>query len=96
MAIKKTTIAKGVKIPKKKASELRKKPGSSNIGKYKDVSKGSFCGPAGGSARGTYPVNSKKRAKAALSYAHNAPNPGGIKKCVKSKFPSVGKSSKKK
>ncbi len=96
MVKEKITIEKGVKLPKKKVAELRKKPGSSNIGEYTKVSKGSFCGPSGGSARGTFPVNTKKRAKAALSYAHNAPNPSGIRSCVKRKFPSVGKSSNKK
>jgi len=55
------------------------KPGGSNVGKYK---KGPFCGPAGGAPKGSYPVNTLKRAKAALSYARHAPNPAGIRKCV--------------
>lgn len=55
------------------------KPGGSNVGKYKT---GPFCGPAGGAPKGSYPVNTMKRAKAALSYARHAPNPAGIKKCV--------------
>lgn len=96
MATKKITVAKGMKMPKKMVTALRKKAGSSNIGKYKAVAKDSFCGPAGGSAKGTFPVNSKKRAHAALAYAHNAPNPAGIKRCVKKKFPSMDKKSKKK
>ena len=51
--------------------------GSSNAGEYTDVDKDEFCGPAGGAAPGTYPVNTRKRAIAAKSYARNAPNPAG-------------------
>lgn len=79
-----------------KVRKARKKPGGSNVGKYKNVKKGEFCGPAGGAPAGSYPVNSKKRARAALAYAHNAPNPSGIKKCVHRKFPEMGKAKKKK
>ena len=68
---------------------LSKKRGSSNIGKYKKVAKGEFAGPSGGAAPGTYPINTKKRAKAALAYARNAPNPGGIKRKVYKKYPSL-------
>jgi hypothetical protein len=75
---------------------MQKKPGGSNVGEYKKVKKSAFCGPAGGAPAGSYPVNTKKRARAALAYAHNAPNPSGIKRCVKSKFPSMGKGKKKK
>ena len=78
-------IGKGMSLPRGKEEKLSKKPGSSNVGKYKNVKKGSFCGPSGGAAPGTYPVNSKKRYSAALSYAHNAPNPSGIRACVKRK-----------
>ena len=60
----------------------REREGSSSAGEYSDVDKDDFCGPAGGAAPGTYPVNSEKRARAALSYAHNAPDPEGIKRCV--------------
>ena len=55
------------------------KPGGSNVGKYKT---GPFCGPAGGAPKGSYPVNTRKRAISALSYAKHAPNPSGIKSCV--------------
>lgn len=94
--VKKVTIAKGVKIPKKIAAKMRQKPGSSNVGKYKDVSKKSFCGPAGGSSKGSFPVNTRARARAAKAYAHNAPNPSGIKACVDRKFPGLAKKAKKK
>lgn len=57
----------------------RDKPGGSNVGKYKS---GPFCGPSGGAPAGSFPINTRKRAVAALSYARNAPNPAGIKACV--------------
>jgi hypothetical protein len=76
---------------------MRKKAGSSNVGQYKNVSKGDFCGPAGGAAAGSYPVNTAKRARAALAYARNAPNPAGIRSCVKKKWgKTIDVSTKKK
>ncbi len=93
---KEIKIGKGLKVKRGALSKMQKKSGGSNVGEYKTVSKGSFCGPSGSAPKGSYPVNTKKRARAALAYAHNAPNPSGIRKCVKSKFPSVGKSTKKK
>ena len=74
-------------MAKKTLTEVREEPGSSNAGKYKGVK--SFCGPSGGAAKGTYPVNSLRRAKSAIKLAHNAPNPDGIKNCVYSKFPEL-------
>jgi len=65
---------------KESLSEIRKKPGSSNAGKYPDVKE--FCGPAGGAAKGTYPVNTPERIASAKKLAHNAPNPEGIKACA--------------
>lgn len=62
------------------------KPGGSNVGKYKT---GPFCGPAGGAPKGSYPVNTRKRAISALSYARHAPNPSGIKGCVCKHHPSL-------
>mgnify|MGYP003146746116 CR=1 FL=1 len=79
-------------VPYKKGetlSEIREKPGSSNAGKYKGVK--SFCGPKGGAAQGTYPVNTLERGKSALKLAHNAPNPEGIKECVYNKYPQLKK-----
>lgn len=83
-----------MEVKRGKLKELKKRKGSSNVGKYKNVSKKAFCGPSGGAAAGSYPVDTKKRARAALAYAHNAPNPSGIKACVKRKFPSMGKPKK--
>lgn len=73
----------------KKISEIRKKPGESNAGKYPNVRKSDFAGPDG-----TYPINTKSRAKAALAYAHNSPLAVTIRKKVKEKYPSLGKKKK--
>ena len=64
--------------------------GCSNVGKYEGLSPDDFCGPAGGSCQGTYPVNTPKRAIAALSYARHAPYPEGIKRCAKAKAKKEG------
>ena len=85
-----TRIGRGMKFPYGKESEAHKKPGGSNVGKYKNVSRGEFAGKAGGAPEGSYPINTLKRARAALAYAHNAPNPAGIKAKVHSKYPSLG------
>jgi len=69
-------------------SAARKKPGGSNAGKYPGVK--SFAGPSGGAPKGSYPINTRKRAKAALSYARHAPNPSGIRRAVHRKYPSLG------
>jgi len=72
------------------------KDGTSNVSKYKKekVPKDKFCGPSGGAAKGSYPVNTRKRCSAALSYARFAPNPCGIARCVNRKCPKdIGTSS---
>ena len=89
---KKVTVAKGVKVTKEKEKKMEKKPGSSNVGEYKTVKPSDFAGAAGGASKYSYPINTKKRAKAALAYAHNAPNPSGIKRAVRRKYPSLAKS----
>ena len=88
------TIGKGMKVSRGKESKMQKKPGGSNVGKYKNVSKGSFAGVSGGAPKGSFPINTKERAKSALKLAHNAPNPAGIKAAVKRKYPSLGKGKK--
>lgn len=82
---------KGKEESKAKVAEAHKKPGGSNVGKYKDVKSSEFAGKSGGAPAGSYPINTKKRAKAALSYAHFAPNPAGIKAKVHAKYPNLGK-----
>lgn len=89
--VKKTVIAKGVEESKDKVKKAHEKPGGSNVGKYKKVPEKEFAGTAGGAPKGSYPINTEKRAKAALAYAHNAPNPAGIKAKVLSKYPSLKK-----
>jgi len=69
------------------------KPGGSNVGQYKNVK--SFCGPAGGAPAGSYPVNTRARAVAALAYAHNAPKPEGIRSCVCRHWPDLPACRKK-
>lgn len=88
---KKVQIAKGVKVSPSKKAEMKKKPGGSNVGKYKNVSTKNTVGEKGGAPEGSYPINNMKRAKAALAYAHNAPNPQGIKKAVYKKYPTLKK-----
>lgn len=92
--VKKVAIARGVKVSKAKEKKMEKKPGGSNVGEYKNVSKSKFAGPSGGAPKGSFPINTLKRAKAALAYARNAPNPAGIKVAVKKKYPSLDKAKK--
>jgi hypothetical protein len=70
-------------------SKIREKPGESNAGKYSGVKKSNFAG-----RDGTYPINTEKRAKAALSYAHNAANPSAIKEKVYNKYPALNERHK--
>lgn len=93
--IKKVPIAKGKTESKKAVAKAHKKPGGSNVGKYSSVSSCDMAGTAGGAPKGSYPINTEKRAKAALAYAHNAPNPSGIRTKVHAKYPSLGKSTGK-
>jgi len=71
-----------------KSKRPQEKPGGSNVGKYKGVK--SFCGPSGGAPKGSYPVNTCGRVKAAMSYARHAPNPAGIKKCAQAAGKRMG------
>lgn len=76
---------------KKKSAEAkaRAKPGGSGVGRYGGVKK--FAGPAGGAPKGSFPINTLKRAKSALSYAHNAPNPAKLKASVYRAYPALAK-----
>lgn len=79
----------------KRVAKARKKPGGANVGKYGGVAKKSFAGTAGGAPKGSFPINTKKRAIAALAYRRNAPNPAGIAAAVKKKYPGLPSSKKK-
>ena len=92
---KMVTVAKGVKIPKKQERKMEKKAGGSNVGDYKGVKPSEFAGPAGGAPKYSFPINTLKRAKAALKLAHNAPRPGGIKAKVYEEYPSLKPKKKK-
>lgn len=96
MKMKMEVVSKGKEMPKKKVMEAHKKPGGSNVGKYKSVPAKEMAGTAGGAPAGSYPINTKSRAKAALAYAHNAPNPSGIRAKVHSKYPDLGAKKKPK
>lgn len=73
-------------------AQTRKKPGGSNAGKYKGITK--FAGPSGGAPAGTFPINTKAHGESALKLAHNAPKPAGIRKAVFKEFPSLFDASK--
>lgn len=88
--MKNVAVAKGKSIPRGEEKRIKSKPGSSNVGKYKNVSSSDFAGSSGGSSKYSFPINTQKRAKSALAYAHNAPNPSGIRKAVHKKYPSLG------
>lgn len=89
ISAKKVTVAKGVKVPKETIVKVRKKAGSSNAGKYENVSPKNFAGEKGGASRYSYPIDTLERAKAALKLAHNAPNPAGIRRVVYDKYPQL-------
>jgi|TARA_R110000824_G_scaffold80036_3_gene201592 hypothetical protein len=67
----------------------RTKAGGSNVGKYPSVK--SFAGPSGGAPKGSFPINTRTRAKSALQLAHNAPRPAGIRRAVVAKYPGLKK-----
>lgn len=67
---------------------LRDKPGGSNIGEYTHVKSSNFAGEECG-LPGAYPIDTIERARAALSYAHNAKDPECIRQQVYKKYPSL-------
>ncbi len=88
--MKKKDSSKKIKLPKGKSlTALREKPGMSNAGKYPNVPKKDFAGP-----KGTFPINTKERAKSALKLAHNAKDPAAIKSKVLKKYPGLKKDKK--
>lgn len=86
---KKVTVAKGVKVKRGTEEKMREKKGSSNAGKYKDVSPKAFAGKSGGASKFSFPINSIERARNALARAHFAPNPEGIRAAVYRKYPML-------
>lgn len=84
-------VAKGVKVPSGKEEEMRKKPGSSSAGKYKNVSPKDFAGKAGGASAYSFPIPDVAHARNALARAHYAPNPEGIKAKVYRMYPELKK-----
>lgn len=52
-----------------------------------------YCGPYGGYKRNEgnhkYPIETREKARAALSYAYWAPNPEGIRNCVCKYYPDM-------
>jgi hypothetical protein len=88
---KMVTVAKGVKVKRGVEEKLSKKPGSSNVGRYKNVSPKDFAGAAGGASKFSFPINTLVRARNALARAHFAPNPEGIRRKVYAKWPELKK-----
>lgn len=89
------TVAKGVKVKRGQEQKMRKSPGSSNAGKYKNVSPKDFAGKSGGANKFSFPINDLAHARNALARSHFAPNPEGIKAAVYKKFPELKKRFKK-
>jgi len=92
---KKIVVAKGIKVPHAAEAKMRSKPGSSNAGKYKTVSPKEFAGKSGGASKFSFPINTLARGRNALSRAHFAPNPEGIKSAVYRKYPTLKKNKSK-
>jgi len=94
-APKKITVAKGVKVARGVEEKMREKPGSSSAGKYKHVSPKKFVGSAGGASKYSFPVADLAHARSALSRAHLAPNPEGIREKVYRLYPALKKRAAK-
>lgn len=82
-------VAKGISVKRGEQSKMRKKKGSSSAGKYKNVSKKSFAGKAGGASEYSFPIDTLARARNALARAHYAPRPEGIRAAVYRKYPQL-------
>jgi len=89
--MKKVTVAKGVKVAKGVESKMRKKKGSSNAGKYKNVAPSKFAGASGGANKYSFPIPDMAHARNALARAHFAPDPAGIKAKVYRAYPQLKK-----
>lgn len=89
MKKQKKSIEIGKKVSQKELIKMHALAGGSNVGEYSHVSPKNFAGTAGGAPAGSYPINTRQRAIAALRYAHYAKNPQGIKEAVYKKYPSL-------
>lgn len=85
------TLAIGVSVAPGVEEKMRKKKGSSNTGKYKNVKPSDFAGKSGGASAYSFPINSLARARNALARSHFAPDPEGIVAAVYRKFPQLKK-----
>lgn len=95
MADKKVTVAKGVKVARGVEEKMKKKKGSSNAGKYKNVKPKDFAGSAGGSSAYSFPIPNLAHARNALARAHFAANPKGIRDKVYRMYPELKKRAEK-
>jgi len=89
------TVAKGVKVKRGVEEKMREKKGSSNAGKYKDVSPKEFAGAAGGASKFSFPIDTLARARNALVRAHFAADPEGIRRKVYRMYPELKKNKEK-
>lgn len=92
---KKVVVAKGVKVARGVESKMRKKPGSSSTGKYKNVSPDKFAGKSGGASAYSFPIPDLAHARNALARAHFAPNPEALKAKVYRMYPQLKKRAMK-
>lgn len=88
---KKITVAKGVKVKRGVEEKMRSKKGSSSAGKYKNVAPKDFAGKSGGASKFSFPIQDIRHARNALSRAHFAPSPEGIRRAVYKKYPELKK-----
>ncbi len=91
----KVTVAKGIKVARGVETKMRKKPGSSNAGKYKHVDKKDFAGKAGGASEYSFPIPDLAHARNALARAHFAPDPKALKAKVYKMYPELKKRAAK-
>lgn len=80
---------------KAERAKARKRPGGSNVGKYKSLKGSVFAGPAGGAPRGSYPITkdgklNAERATSAVKLAHRAPKSEALKRFVGNKLKNSG------
>lgn len=92
---KKVTVAKGVKVTRGVEEKMREKKGSSNSGKYKNISPKKFAGKSGGASEYSFPIPDLAHARNALARAHFAPDPEGIKAKVYRMYPELKERAEK-